>query len=217
MRARTGVGRAAPEGPQPRRKGHSRTPAHRGRHAHPGGGRASAPGREEAGAEGLVAVVARAGGDGAGPRSHLALLRKALRPGAHLPLPQAEHGMDHPSGSPPRAGRPVDVAGRGRLHTAKVGARSVSRTSGCRGSGATMRVDLRRCGSIGRFRRFWCRWARQRRRRNPAEDRPEGPKAASLAEPNAIRRSKRLPELVKKANVRGFAMEHKAHRKTPHG
>ena len=109
MRARTGVGRAAPEGPQPRRKGHSMTPADRGRHAHPGGGRAPAPGREEAGAEGFVAVVGRAGGDGAGPRSHLALLRKTL----HLSTPSASSSrvwMDGPSGSSPRAGRPLDLA-----------------------------------------------------------------------------------------------------------
>jgi hypothetical protein len=37
--------------------------------------------------------------------------------------------------------------------------------------------------------------------------RPEGPKAASLAERNATRRSKRLPECVKRANARGFAMD----------
>ena len=140
MRARTGVGRAAPEGPQPRRKGHSGTPADRGRHAHPGGGRASAPGRESEGAEGLVAVVARAGGDGAGPRSHLALLRKTLRPGAHLPLPQAEYGVDYPSGSSPRAGRPLELAYLGRLYTAKVGARA------CRGPQVAVGAALR-CGS----------------------------------------------------------------------
>jgi hypothetical protein len=59
--------------------------ANRGRHAHPGRGRASAPGRESARASGIVAVVAWARGDDAGPRSHLALLREALRPGTHLP------------------------------------------------------------------------------------------------------------------------------------
>jgi hypothetical protein len=52
-----------------------------GRHAHPSRGRAAAPGRKAARASALVAVVARAGGDGAGPRSHLALLRQAFRPG----------------------------------------------------------------------------------------------------------------------------------------
>jgi hypothetical protein len=34
--ARTSVGRATPKGPQPRGTRHSGTPAHRGRHAHPG-------------------------------------------------------------------------------------------------------------------------------------------------------------------------------------
>ena len=35
----------------------------------------------------------------------------------------------------------------------------------------------------------------------------EGPKAASLAERNATRPSKRLPEAMNWANARGFAME----------
>ena len=51
-------------------------------------------------------------------------LRKTLRPGTHLPLPQAEYGMDARQGSPPRTGRPVELAGHGRLHAAKVGARA---------------------------------------------------------------------------------------------
>src|SRR5215208_962595 len=76
--------------------------AHSGRHAHPGGGRASASGREKAGASCFVAVVVRTGGNGAGSRSHLALIRQALRCGTHLPLPKAEHGMDHAEGSPPQ-------------------------------------------------------------------------------------------------------------------
>jgi hypothetical protein len=38
---------------------------------------------------------------------------------------------------------------------------------------------------------------------------PGGPKAASLAERNATRRSKRLPEFVKRANARGFATDTK--------
>ena len=114
--------RAAPEGPKPRSKGHSGIPAHRGRHAHPGRGRAVAPRRKAAGASGLVAVVARAGGDGTGSGSHLALVCAAFRSGAHLSLPQAEHGMDDAEGSLPRAGRPVDVAGCGRFRPTQVGA-----------------------------------------------------------------------------------------------
>jgi DDE superfamily endonuclease len=58
-----------------------------------------------------------------GTAPDLALLRQALRPGTHLPLPQAKHGMDDAEGSPPRTGRPLELAGCGRLHTAKVGAR----------------------------------------------------------------------------------------------
>src|SRR5215203_450942 len=85
MRARTSMGRAAPKGPQPRRKGHSGTPAHRGRHAHPSRGRASAPGRKAARASGLVAVVARAGRGGGG-RLHTQL-RLARARVADLRLP----------------------------------------------------------------------------------------------------------------------------------
>jgi hypothetical protein len=59
-----------------------------------GGGRASAPRREAPRAPPAVAMVARAGGDGAGSRSPLARLRQALRVGAHLPLSQARHGVD---------------------------------------------------------------------------------------------------------------------------
>src|SRR5215211_9038045 len=75
IRARASVGRAAPEGPEPRGAGHSGTPAHRGWHARPGRGRAPAERRESAGAAGFVAVVAWSGGNGAGSRSPLALLR----------------------------------------------------------------------------------------------------------------------------------------------
>ena len=50
-----------------------------------------------------MAVVARAGRDEAGPGPHLALVVcAAFRSGAHLWLPQAEHGMDGAEGSPPR-------------------------------------------------------------------------------------------------------------------
>src|SRR3712207_4721231 len=68
-------------------------------------------------------MVAWAGGDNAGPRSPLTRVREALRPGAHLALPQAGYGVDHPSGSSPRAGRPVELAGCGRVHAAKVSSR----------------------------------------------------------------------------------------------
>jgi catechol 2,3-dioxygenase-like lactoylglutathione lyase family enzyme len=67
------------------------------------------------------------------------------------------------------------------------------------------------------LRRFWRTWARQRRHKNPAVGRLEGPKAASLAELNATRRSKRLPEWVKRANARGFALDIKLITKTPPG
>jgi DDE superfamily endonuclease len=77
---------------------------------------AAAARREAARAAGSVAVVAGSERTGSGPS--VARLRAALRPGAYLPLPQADFGMDHPSGAPPRAGRPVDVAGASSLHAA---------------------------------------------------------------------------------------------------
>ena len=52
--AYTSMGRTASEGPEPRETRHSGTPADRGRHAHPGGGRAVAPRREAARASGLL-------------------------------------------------------------------------------------------------------------------------------------------------------------------
>jgi hypothetical protein len=65
-----------------------------------------------------VAVVARSRGGRrrSGPRPPVAGLRAALRVGAHVSLPQAEYGMDHPSGAPSRAGRPLEVVGGCRLH-----------------------------------------------------------------------------------------------------
>ena len=96
--------------------------AHSGRDGHLGGGRTAAERREAARAACPVTVVTRAGRDGAEFGSNLALLRQALRPGAHLPLLQAEHGMDHAEGAPPRAGRSMDVAGFGSFHPAEAGA-----------------------------------------------------------------------------------------------
>ena len=48
-------------------------------------------------------------------------LRQAFRPGAHLPLFQADFGMDYAERAPPRAGGPVDVVGFGRFHPAEAG------------------------------------------------------------------------------------------------
>ena len=73
-------------------------------------------------------------------RSSGALTSGASTWRAHLPLAQAEHGMDDAEGSPPRTGRPLELVGCGRLHTAKVGA-PVLRTCVCRGSAVTMRVS----------------------------------------------------------------------------
>jgi hypothetical protein len=73
--------------------------------------------------------------------SHLALVCAAFRSGAHLSLPQAEHGMDDAEGSPPRTGRPLELAGCGRLHTQLRLARArVRDPCVCHGSAVTMQV-----------------------------------------------------------------------------
>ncbi len=57
----------------------------------------------------------------AGPRSVLAGLHPALRPGTHVPFLQAGAGLNHCAGAHSRAGRPLDLADAGRLHPAAAG------------------------------------------------------------------------------------------------
>src|SRR5918993_525168 len=87
----------------------------------------------------------------AGPGPHLALVCAAFRSGTHLSLSQAEHGMDDAEGTPPRAGRPVDVAGCGSFRPTQVGAQVRC------GSAAAVGAPLR-CGAsyadAGPSRRF---------------------------------------------------------------
>jgi hypothetical protein len=87
------------------------------------------------------------GGTGRRGRRRIWISSGALTSGAstwraHLPLPQAEHGMDDAEGSPPRTGRPLELAGCGRLHTAKFGARL------CCGS---LRLPWERCYDTGKL------------------------------------------------------------------
>ncbi len=51
-----------------------------------------------------------------------------------------------------------------------------------------------RFNHVGAFRRFWWSLGHPRNRRNPAGDRPGGPKGASRDAPSATRPSKRPPE-----------------------
>src|SRR5262249_56779337 len=71
------------------------------------------------GALALVAWSTR----GRGPRlgSRLARLRAPLRCRAHLPLPQADAQLDPPTGTPPRASRPLDLARGTRLYSVASG------------------------------------------------------------------------------------------------
>src|SRR5215210_1791661 len=66
-------------------------------------------------------MVGRIGGDRSGDGIALARLRQAIRPGTHLPLPQANVRMEQPPVSSPRAGRSVELAGGGSLHTVALG------------------------------------------------------------------------------------------------
>ena len=63
-----------------------------------------------------------AGAGSAGPGPAVASLRPPLRPGAHAALLQAEPGLDDAARPPSRASRPLDLAGRGRLHPVAAGA-----------------------------------------------------------------------------------------------
>jgi hypothetical protein len=73
----------------------------------------------------------------AGPRSPLAGARSALRPGAYLPLPQTDFGVDYPSDAPSGAGRLLELAGAYGLHAVAPG------TAVRRGSAAPLAAPLR--------------------------------------------------------------------------
>src|SRR3982751_1913353 len=51
-----------------------------------------------------------------GPRRPLAGVRPSVRPGAHLPLLQADAQLDHAARPPPRAGGSLDLARAAGLH-----------------------------------------------------------------------------------------------------
>lgn len=110
--------------------------------------------RETARAAGFVVVVGWPRGDGAGSGLALARLRETLRPGTHLPLPQANVRMEQPTVSPPRAGGPMDVAGGGGFHAVTPGA--IERGGHEVAVGETLRIgtadaDAGPPGSFGTF------------------------------------------------------------------
>jgi DDE superfamily endonuclease len=150
------------------------------------------------------------------PRSALARLRQALRPGAHLPLLQAEHGMDHAEGAPPRAGRSMDVAGFGSFHPAQAGA-------GVRcGPKATVGAPLRRrspdtgTGPPGRFVAFGA----PGHARQAAETLRQITRQAqrqSLGPGDTLPDDKEGSLKTQEDGQRGFCDELYVHRKTPPG
>jgi hypothetical protein len=110
---------------------------HSGRDAGVGGGREAASRREAARAEKAVVVVVGWSRRTTGSRPSLARVHQTLRPGAHLSLSKADIGMDHTSGAPSRAGRPVDVAGSSGFHPTQAGA--VGRCGSTSALGETLR------------------------------------------------------------------------------
>src|SRR5215211_6950192 len=97
-----------------------RTAAHRKGHSGIGGGGTSTAWRAAAQAQEALAVVAWP--RRTRPRPSLESILQEVRPGAYLPLPQADLGMDHPTGTPPGAGRPLELADPGGLRAAASGA-----------------------------------------------------------------------------------------------
>src|SRR6266545_3499995 len=108
------LGPSPPAAATPRRLGHPPRPAaDRGRHPDPGASRPAArwPGPEAGVAVALPPRAGRPGRAAAVPR-----VPAPLRPGTHLPLPQADPRLDSPPAAPPRSSRPMDLDHPGRLH-----------------------------------------------------------------------------------------------------
>src|SRR5215218_4043208 len=119
QRDRGGLERAASQTAATPRPRQPRTPTDRARHYPPRLGRAS-PGPHPP-TQGAVAVVVRPRRARPGPG--LAGLHPPVRPGTHRQVCQADPRLDDPTAAPSRAGRPVDLAGAGRLHPAAPGPR----------------------------------------------------------------------------------------------
>ena len=108
--------RLAPTAPQtqyPRPLGEDHLPADRARHCGPSPGPTPAQTTQPR-HQSSLALGRR--NDPDRPRTHLAHLPTPLRHRAHLPLRQEHPRLDHPRSPHPRTSRPVDLAGRGRLH-----------------------------------------------------------------------------------------------------
>src|SRR5665647_352533 len=105
----------------PRPLGRPRHPTDRGRHRDPRGRRALTQAQPQP-TEDAVAVVVRTGRTR--PRPMLACLPAPLRHRAHLPLRQEHPRLDHTGAADPRPSRPLDLAGRRRLHPTAPGPRA---------------------------------------------------------------------------------------------
>jgi hypothetical protein len=119
-----------------------------------------------------------------------------------------------PSGASPRAGRPVDVSGLGRFQPARAGAGVRCGSAAALGASLRHRTPDTDQGPPHRFGAFGGTEDAREAAETLREVRPEGRKAAVLAEPNATRPSKRPLEYAKTANEE-FCDELYVHRKTP--
>ena len=122
LRQRTGAGvaRPAPETARARPLVRCRgSPTDRARHRHQGRRRASAE-AELARQQDTVAVVVRTGR--ARPRAVLSRLPAPFRPRAHIQVREEHARLDRSLAEDARAGRPLDLARRRRLHAAPTGA-----------------------------------------------------------------------------------------------
>src|SRR5215211_4878330 len=115
--ARTSLGEAPSQNPGPLDSRNPSAPTHRPGHPRAGGGFSAAASYPRAAqAMAVVGWLWRAG-----PRSPLARLRPQIRPGAHLPLPQTDLGVDRPASASSGAGRPLELADLGGIHAAAPG------------------------------------------------------------------------------------------------
>jgi hypothetical protein len=206
--ASEGLGRDAPEGTGTRRSEQPRAFAHRGRDAHPGGSREAAQGREAARAEAAVALWWH-GPEGTEP--DLDLLWKAYV--RRFDLEHTFRFLKQTLGwSAPRVRHPgqadrwtwLVLAAFAQLRLARahvVDQRLPWERRYDPGRLTPIRVHRGVSALLARA------WGRPPSRRNPAGDRPEGPKGASRVGPNAIRPSRRAPEPTENLPFRPFATD----------
>jgi hypothetical protein len=147
------MGRAASQTAAPPRPRHPPAATDRARHHHPRAGPACP--RPHAPAQGAMAVVGRPCGLRAGSGLGLARVHSQVRPGAHRPVRQADARLDDAQAEASRAGRPLDLAGAGRLRPAAPGPPGRRRPAAAVGAAPTAAAAVTAAGTRG-FPRLLC-------------------------------------------------------------